>query len=365
MAKFLHKYPSDSEFKPDYDGEFYHEPWVSLTKGAGKKAYGRVNYNKNPNAVPLTFKMREAGMFIVGEPASSWYGGPEEGDVIHYSINDGPWQDFTYEHPQGSDWGWVPLELSLNSGDTVAFKGYFPDRGCYGDFGIASNNGTAKYDVYGNIMSIVDENRFATMTDFPSNWTESCTFIQFFAGAPVVDAGELILPIKHLPKDGYLLMFASCGYLEKVPALHATHVHAESSLAGMFTGCSSLTEVPEDYLLGIEHVFGENRGYLFIWCGSTMFGYCTSLVTAPILPLIPEFEGNGEAYRQFFKGCESLAHVKSQYPGYGYNPGDPIDATYQFGLTNVAPSGVLEVPATSIPYITNLPSGWTVQAIDE
>ena len=31
MAKFLHKYQSDAQFKPDYDGEYYHEPWVSLT----------------------------------------------------------------------------------------------------------------------------------------------------------------------------------------------------------------------------------------------------------------------------------------------------------------------------------------------
>ena len=32
MGKYLHKYTSESAFTQDYNGENYHEPWVSLTK---------------------------------------------------------------------------------------------------------------------------------------------------------------------------------------------------------------------------------------------------------------------------------------------------------------------------------------------
>ena len=41
MAKYLHLYETTSAFEADYNGEYYHEPWASLTKQDGD-----VNYNK-------------------------------------------------------------------------------------------------------------------------------------------------------------------------------------------------------------------------------------------------------------------------------------------------------------------------------
>ena len=41
MAKYLHLYETTSAFQADYNGEYYHEPWTSLTKQDGD-----VNYNK-------------------------------------------------------------------------------------------------------------------------------------------------------------------------------------------------------------------------------------------------------------------------------------------------------------------------------
>ena len=43
MGQYLHLYESESAFTNDYNGEYYHEPWVSLTKQNGD-----VNYNKRP-----------------------------------------------------------------------------------------------------------------------------------------------------------------------------------------------------------------------------------------------------------------------------------------------------------------------------
>ena len=366
MAKYLHKYQSESAFKPDYDGEFYHEPWVSLTKGVGNKEYGRVDYNKNPRAVPLTFRMRESGTFVIGDPASEWAGGPIEGDVVHYSINDGPWQDFTYVPNTQAGYGWETLELQVNEGDTIAFKATLPDRGSYGDFGLASNDSNIHYDVYGNIMSIVDEKKYPSMTDFPSSW-ERPAFTQFFAGAGVVDAGGLILPLKHVPSMGYALMFAGSS-LEVVPLLEAETVDANCPFGGMFAD-TNISEIPEDYFMGIKNVDTADTGWdinLFNFCGTTLFARCVLLVKAPALPNLPEFAGHSDIYSGIFLGCTSLNHVKSYFPGIDWGTGE-IDAS-AFGLnsrTTYPSGGVLEVPAESVSKVVGLPNGWTVQAIED
>lgn len=41
--EYLHKYKNVSDFTRDYDGSYYHEPWVSLTEQNGE-----VHYNKKP-----------------------------------------------------------------------------------------------------------------------------------------------------------------------------------------------------------------------------------------------------------------------------------------------------------------------------
>ena len=49
MSKFIHKYTSEEAFSNDYNGEYYKEPWVSLTKVTG---FGRIDYNKDEDPVP-------------------------------------------------------------------------------------------------------------------------------------------------------------------------------------------------------------------------------------------------------------------------------------------------------------------------
>lgn len=358
--KYLHNYSTNAEFTPEYEGEGYLEPWVSYTKEPD-----RVDYNKNPNAVPLTFMMRESGVFVIGTPASYWAGGPEEGDVIHYSINDGPWQDFTYERQEQ----WSPyntLSIQVNEGDTLAVKATLPDRGCYGDFGIADNRGNVAYDVYGNIMSIVDENKYPRMTEFPSSW-ETPNFTQFFSNSRVVDASKLIMPLNRVTRNVYALMFSDCVLLESIPKFQAETVSTDGAMMSMFSYCYNLVNVPEDLFMSIQNIEGTASGvHLFDFCGTTFFGYCEKLVEAPILPDIKNAAGESLDYYEIFQQCTSLTHIKSYFPGKeGYD--GTIDARY-FGLhasTTYPTGGVLEVPAESVPKIVNLPAGWTVQAIED
>ena len=52
MAKYLHLYETTSAFEADYNGEYYHEPWTSLTKQDGD-----VNYNKKVAVTEFTVNM--------------------------------------------------------------------------------------------------------------------------------------------------------------------------------------------------------------------------------------------------------------------------------------------------------------------
>ena len=52
MAKFLHKYKALSAFTEDYNGEAYHEPWVSYVNEVGNE---EVDYNKREALNEITW----------------------------------------------------------------------------------------------------------------------------------------------------------------------------------------------------------------------------------------------------------------------------------------------------------------------
>ena len=56
--KYLHNFETDAQFRAEYDGTGYTEPWVSLTQ-----ANGDVNYNKS--AEPLILRIARYGSYRV------------------------------------------------------------------------------------------------------------------------------------------------------------------------------------------------------------------------------------------------------------------------------------------------------------
>ncbi len=119
-----------------------------------------------------------------------------------------------------------------------------------------------KTNVYGNIMSLLDETGFATKTDLPN---ASYVFARLFQrNATLIDASELLLPAAKLTTACYQQMFEGCTSLITAPKLPATTLAAQC-YSGMFSGCTSLTSAYVKAAYTGEYAECRN-----------MFNYCTA-----------------------------------------------------------------------------------------
>ena len=280
-------------------------------------------------AVPLTLEATTDGTIVVSNPRSG----------MQYSLNDGE------KKTMSGDSYTIPVSI----GDKVAFYGdgtnittYFVNTDDYTQIA-----GTAKVKVYGNIMSLVDEDGFAIATTLATN-----AFGELFKGNKnLTDASRLLLPATKLATNCYYCMFIGCSSLTAAPDLPATTL-ATSCYQGMFQGCTSLTVAPE--LKAKTLANGCYRG---------MFGACTSLTTAPTLKAKTLFNN---CYRNMFNGCTNLNAVTCLAT---YTSATDCTKDWLSGAGTAANEPKLYVveSMTSASWnngifsVTAIPSGWTVE----
>ena len=99
--------------------------------------------------------------------------------------------------------------------------------------------GTAEFNVYGNIMSLIYGDDFVGETEFE----DYANFVGFFMQTNVVSAENLVLPATTLTMGCYATMFNGCTSLVAAPELPATTL-ANYCYSGMFNGCTSLVAEP-------------------------------------------------------------------------------------------------------------------------
>lgn len=244
-----------------------------------------------------------------------------------------------------------------------------------------------KVYVYGNVMSLVDEENFATVTSIAGDYgfaylfssegdnsvyssyikshptknvvlpattlTDHC-YYQMFYKCGIRRAPDL--PAMTLATSCYSNMFNGCTSLEAAPALPATSL-AATCYSSMFKDCSNLefasslpAETMQDNcyqsmfsgcskLVSPPNLPAET---LALNCYSGMFQNCSKLVTAPNLPAMTIAE---KAYSSMFQGCTSLTAAPN-LPATTLAP-----RCYQSmfsGCTRLASTGS-SLPATSIP----------------
>lgn len=177
------------------------------------------------------------------------------------------------------------VTINVAIGDKVAFYGNGTSITSYNGTNI---DGTAKVKVYGNIMSLVDEEGFANNKTLT---VDNAFNTLFFGNVQLTNASDLKLPATTLTTNCYANMFNGCTNLTTPPELPAK-ILAETCYYEMFMGCSSLTTAPE---LPAETLASD--------CYWLMFGSCSSLTTAPELPAKTLAES---CYRLMFQGCTSL-----------------------------------------------------------
>ena len=218
---------------------------------------------------PLTLEAKTAGTIQVKNPQNH----------MKYSKNGGAKTVMTTTQT---------IDIDVAVGDKVQFYGDGTSIPRY--YGTHIEGGDAECYIYGNIMSLVDENGFATATAL----SEPLTFTELFYGNENLynhPTNKLVLPATTLAEYCYYSMFAACRSLTSAPELPATTL-AVGCYAFMFNECSSLTSAPE-----------LPATTLAVGCYYSMFYNCNSLTSAPELPATTLAE---ECYFSMFKSCNSL-----------------------------------------------------------
>ena len=183
---------------------------------------------------------------------------------IKYSKNNGAWTS----HPS--------TNISVVSGDEIRFKyKYIKSDFSSVDYGFSINS-TASFDVYGNIMSLINSDEFKTNSEFPSFlfpeiWEEYAPFEQMFAeNNNIKSAANLCLPASDLPYGAYANMFAGSS-IESAPKLYSAIVRTACYFE-MFSQCSKLSgEITVPEISNIIKSINLSNELLFENCYQSMF----------------------------------------------------------------------------------------------
>ena len=269
---------------------------------------------------PLTLEAKTAGTIVVSSPKSG----------MQYSKNGGAKTAVTSD------------PITVAAGETVQFFGDGTSIASYSGTNICG--GTADCYIYGNIMSLVDEENFATATELTGD--KGAGFGSLFSDNSHLynhSTYKLVLPATTLAESCYARMFYNCTHLTTAPELPATTL-ATGCYYSMFAGCTNLTTAPE---LPATTLADD--------CYSGMFASCTNLTTAPALPAttLAEF-----CYYGMFSYCANLNSVTCLATNIS-----ATDATSDW-LEGVAATGTFTKAVGMTGWTPNsssgIPSGWTV-----
>ena len=248
-----------------------------------------------------------------------------------------------YSLDEGLNWNVLKFGSStpiITSGNKILWKGrlsYVNDRG------IGWFSSTGKFNIKGNIMSLLYGDDFIGKTEFPKNTPGEFPFSLLFVNTDVVDASKLVLPATTLTDFCYNHMFQNCESLVKAPRILPAMTLASSCYSGMFYGCRNLVTAPE-----------LPATILADYCYQNMFDTCKSLTTAPVLPATTLVDN---CYSGMFYLCWNLNYIKAMFTT---TPGDKYTDCW-LCLANSTGTFVKNKDATwDVTGTSGIPTGWTV-----
>ena len=215
-----------------------------------------------PKTTPLSLEFIEAGTLkFTNKPA-----------CLKYSKN-------------GGEITAAPASIPVESGDVISLYATRTEAGTY----LLKIKCTSDCYVYGNVMSLIDEEKYATKTDlYPKAFRELFLDNSHIKNHP---SKKIVLPATTLAEECYEYMFHNCFGITEAPVLPATTLAAKCYY-GMFYGCKGLTKAPE---LPSRNLAKQ--------CYDHMFYGCTGLTEAPVLPATTLAEN---CYQHMFAECSGL-----------------------------------------------------------
>jgi hypothetical protein len=176
----------------------------------------------------LTFRVLNGGTIM-------WRAmGSNATKTIEYSKNNEAWSSITSTS--------AGVSIQVNQDDVVRFKGS-NTRYCEANKNnySAFYEGTALYDIEGNVMSLIYGDNFVNQTTLTAAWALS----NVFNHSNVISAENVIMPATTLTNDCYRATFANCSNLTLAPKILPATTLATDCYYYMFDNCVSLTTVPE------------------------------------------------------------------------------------------------------------------------
>lgn len=186
----------------------------------------------NYAAMPLTFQILTSGAVYHSARSTRNY------KTFQYRVNDGEWTSVSVTATG------TTYFISVSAGDKVQFRG---DNAAYGTttnqegFSLHS---TADFNIYGNVMSLINSTNFSGLTSFTAGGVFQNLFKPSFEpDNHLKDVSNLVLPATSLTQRCYSYMFnGNNGLTGKAPELPATTL-ANYCYASMFGNCTNLNYI--------------------------------------------------------------------------------------------------------------------------
>ena len=225
---------------------------------------------------PLTFEAKADGFYV------SLTTGLTDEPSLQYSIDGGDWTDYVF-----------PLTTpSVSTGHTISFRAKTTNGAFADEYNTTSFECSEACYIYGNVMSLLSKDDFATATSVPAYAFLRLFFMNTNISSHPTKA--LALPATTLATSCYEGMFMMCSGLTTAPNLPATTL-ATSCYSSMFLMCSGLTTAPN-----------LRATSLAARCYNNMFYFCSALTIAPNLPATTLAES---CYDNMFSGCTGLVNA--------------------------------------------------------
>ena len=242
-----------------------------------------MDFTPDTRSLPLCLKSVRGSTVGIDNP---------QGYAIEYSTDLTTWSSCVFD---GDDWSY-----DLEEGECIYFRGNNASYGNGSDYGATRFYATAPTYLYGNIMSLVDAENFATATTLTAPYTFSHLFqapgkdeTSKFKEHPSL---KLELPATTLTWGCYSGMFYENELMTRAPALPATVLAPYCSFE-MFVSCKKLKAAPALPAMTLaERCYGD------------MFRRCYALTTTPALPATTMAK---RCYDSMFTQCWNLTTVSS------------------------------------------------------
>ena len=257
----------------------------------------------------------------------------------------------SYSTDDGETWTSVAISsgmtfTTINTGDKIMFKGINTRLATAWDTYYRFNP-SKNFKVYGNAMSLLYGDNFASNSEFPSGSNNNFAGL-FYGTTTLTDAGNLILPATICTSGCYNGMFRGCTNLTVAPELPATQ-SATDCYSSMFEATINLEVAPEINLTNMSQNCCKR-----MFCMNRNSKITTPKMTkSPILRCATCATG---CYDEMFKGNGNIVEVTCLKT-------DSVGCCNNW-LLNCSSTGVLKKSPLKNDWpngASGYPAGWTIE----